>query len=241
MYSRKLTAQQLDDMIRLYEDGKSLRVVGNTFHIDAKTVYRHLLDRKTPIRSVRKLNPLEIPRIIERYCAGESCVKIARDYDVDWSAIYYHVKKEIHITRKMGVRRNICIRCGEQLADDGIYVNYRKAGRWECKICDRERSRLRVREIKLRVIIGYGGKCECCGETIPEFLTIDHINNDGKEHRLTFKASIHLYQYLIKNNFPRECFRLLCMNCNWSRALFGICPHEKLRRDCGINQVASES
>ena len=29
---------------------------------------------------------------------------------------------------------------------------------------------------KERIIEAYGGKCECCGESIFEFLTIDHRN-----------------------------------------------------------------
>lgn len=40
-----------------------------------------------------------------------------------------------------------------------------------------------ARRLKLEVLAGYGGKCICCGETHPAFLTVDHINNDGAEHR----------------------------------------------------------
>ena len=34
-----------------------------------------------------------------------------------------------------------------------------------------------------RVLDHYGRACSCCGETEPAFLTIDHVNNDGAEHR----------------------------------------------------------
>lgn len=71
----------------------------------------------------------------------------------------------------------------------------------------------------------YGGKCSCCGETTPQFLTIDHINNDGAEHRREIK-NISIHHWLIKNNFPND-FRLLCFNCNCGRQLNGgICPHQ---------------
>ncbi len=41
-------------------------------------------------------------------------------------------------------------------------------------------SKLRRRE---KVFNHYGKKCACCGESIYEFLTIDHINNDGAKHK----------------------------------------------------------
>ncbi|MDE1814921.1 MAG: hypothetical protein KGI05_09715, partial [Thaumarchaeota archaeon] len=72
-------------------------------------------------------------------------------------------------------------------------------------------------------------KCACCGESIVEFLTMDHINNDGAEHRRKI-GSAYLYSWLISNNFP-EGFQVLCWNCNCARARSKdkICPH-KLHR-----------
>src|ERR1700686_4807799 len=37
--------------------------------------------------------------------------------------------------------------------------------------------------LKTEIISNYGGKCECCGEDHIEFLTIDHINQNGAEDR----------------------------------------------------------
>ena len=72
-------------------------------------------------------------------------------------------------------------------------------------------------------------KCACCGENIIEFLTIDHVNNDGAEHRKKFKiwSGWKTYDWLIKNNFP-EGFQVLCMNCNFAKAHFGHCPHKEI-------------
>lgn len=36
-------------------------------------------------------------------------------------------------------------------------------------------------ELKREVLKVYGGVCSCCGENRIEFLTIDHVNNDGEE------------------------------------------------------------
>ena len=78
------------------------------------------------------------------------------------------------------------------------------------------------------VIQAYGGKCSCCDDMHQEFLTIDHINGDGKTHRqqLKSRAQAHLYRYLQKENYPKDGFRLLCYNCNMARAHYGYCPHK---------------
>ncbi len=76
-------------------------------------------------------------------------------------------------------------------------------------------------------IMAYGGYvCACCGETEPLFLSIDHINNDGAEHRkaLKFRGGA-LYNWLKKNGYP-EGFQVLCMNCNHGkRRNHNVCPH----------------
>jgi predicted transcriptional regulator len=89
------------------------------------------------------------------------------------------------------------------------------------------KERRRRLKIKLDVINGYGGKCACCGEIRVDFLTIDHINNDGKEDRKKFGRSANkLYRWLIANNFP-EGYQILCMNCNFSKYLNkGKCIHQ---------------
>jgi len=78
------------------------------------------------------------------------------------------------------------------------------------------------------VIFHYGGKCMCCGESNIEFLTMDHINNDGAKHRKELKENghIHIYDWIIKNDFP-DTFQVLCMNCNWAKGKYKLCPHKK--------------
>lgn len=83
--------------------------------------------------------------------------------------------------------------------------------------------------LKLDVINHYGGlKCSCpkCPErhgTKLEFLTIDHPEGNGAEHRRTICAKI--YWWLKKNNYP-EGYRVMCFNCNTGRHIHGVvCPH----------------
>jgi AraC-like DNA-binding protein len=89
------------------------------------------------------------------------------------------------------------------------------------------KERRRRLKIKLDVINGYDGKCTCCGETIVDFLTIDHVNNDGSIDRKNFgRSGNKLYRWLIDNNFP-EGYQILCMNCNYSKYLNkGQCIHQ---------------
>jgi hypothetical protein len=70
--------------------------------------------------------------------------------------------------------------------------------------------------------------CGCCGEATYEFLTIDHINNDGAA-QLKLYGKGKLYRWLIKNNFP-EGYRVWCYNCNCARGRYGHCPHERMRK-----------
>lgn len=70
-------------------------------------------------------------------------------------------------------------------------------------------------------------KCECCGESIIEFLALDHINGGGEKERKKIGNSYRLYAYLKRNNFP-DGYRVLCHNCNQATSWGRICPHKLL-------------
>lgn len=93
------------------------------------------------------------------------------------------------------------------------------------KISDQER--LRLLKVKTEAIQGYGGKCSCCGETVLEFLAIDHVNcNGAADRKENGRHGKRMYSFLIKNNFPKE-YRVLCHNCNWSAFINGgKCIHQ---------------
>jgi hypothetical protein len=108
-----------------------------------------------------------------------------------------------------------------------------------------ERIRLRDKKYrdlcKSKVLDYYGNKCACCGETISKFLTLDHINNDGAEHRRELKikgSSQSIYLWIIKHNYP-DRFQILCFNCNIGKNLNGgICPHKRLANKLTKSVVA---
>jgi hypothetical protein len=103
------------------------------------------------------------------------------------------------------------------------------------------------KDIKIEIINRYGGKCNCCGINVLDFLAIDHINNDGAKHRKALNnknkgSGYHFYRWLKQNNFPSG-FQVLCHNCNWSKHInHGKCIHQIERetnpsQDINLNEI----
>ena len=139
----------------------------------------------------------------------------------------------------------ICTTCQTPLNKNNLSDYNLKHAKYICKACSKKRSQQKYiqnkdairkrqkeyeQETKLKIIKAYGGKCACCGETTQEFLTIDHINNDGAIIRKNTKqgTGCKIYRWLIKNNYPKDNYQLLCFNCNMAKGFFGKCPHNQL-------------
>lgn len=90
---------------------------------------------------------------------------------------------------------------------------------WQCK-GKRERAKL-----KLDMIEAFGGKCQCCGEDNPYFLSLDHKDNDGASYRDKYNEQ-QIYRLARREGWPREKYQLLCMNCNFAKGHFKECPHK---------------
>jgi len=86
------------------------------------------------------------------------------------------------------------------------------------KMYDKNAERQRRLNRKKKVIDHYGGECECCGIDKIELLSIDHISGGGTKHRKDLKIVVGcgaaFYRHLIRNNFPKDNYQLLCHNCN---------------------------
>jgi len=103
--------------------------------------------------------------------------------------------------------------------------------RWTEERKQRARQSGREQNARLRaqVYAAYGGQCVCCGERNEKFLSLDHVNNDGKRHRseLGFTGGASLYRWAIRNGYPKT-LQLLCFNCNMGKARNGgVCPHQE--------------
>ena len=92
----------------------------------------------------------------------------------------------------------------------------------------REYNKERSRRLKQEIIDAYGGKCVCCGETIFEFLELDHRHGNGNEHRRSLKlgGGVQFYYWVKKEGFP-DLFQLLCSNCNQAKYRYDECPHQR--------------
>ena len=79
---------------------------------------------------------------------------------------------------------------------------------------DQERARHRKYNRKLRqeILSAYGRQCAICGEKEEASLTLDHIKNDGRAHRLQKGRGI--YADIHRQGFPSNKYRILCRRCN---------------------------
>lgn len=138
--------------------------------------------------------------------------------------------------RKKRKEDEVCILCGKKSVKNVVHCNScrRRIDDWKTEK-GREYNRAASRKSNLRLreetLNAYGGACKCCGETEGVFLTIDHIDNNGANHRRELKGrnygcgSTNVYRWLRKNGFP-DGFQILCWNCNWAKS-HGGCPHQK--------------
>jgi hypothetical protein len=174
--------------------------------------------------------------------------------------------------------RNICKKCAieknnaraRQLRASGICVDCQdpaEPGSSRCAACKgRHRARHhanraknlgaakeRRQRLKLAAMHAYGGpRCACCGTEHMEFLTIDHADGKGSEHRAKLlqesgwaknRSSMcgsHFYQWLQRQGYPTG-FRVLCFNCNFSLGHFGYCPHVGLVQRPTQAKLAAEA
>jgi len=86
-------------------------------------------------------------------------------------------------------------------------------------------------EIKLRrerVIHHYGSTCECCETSDMDVLSLDHMDGGGTQHRKEVGSGTTFFKWIEESGYPKE-FRVLCLNCNVTRGLYGTCPHERER------------
>lgn len=116
-----------------------------------------------------------------------------------------------------------------------------------CKECNKERARRYTQtspnwkarhnkdarnykqKVKFETLAHYSGGtpfCKCCGVNNLVFLTIDHINGGGNQHRKSIPGR-NLTQWLRQNKYP-EGYQVLCFNCNFAKSR-GVCPHAEER------------
>lgn len=131
------------------------------------------------------------------------------------------VKKRYHELKSVG----LCAYCGKVPKEEGSHlcVSCRARGQ------KAGRKHQAKRRVNARAIVfnHYGEKCQCCGENETKFLAIDHINEDGADHRRRIpcrRSGATFYMWVVKQGFPAN-LQLLCHNCNMAKHMYGVCPH----------------
>ncbi len=101
----------------------------------------------------------------------------------------------------------------------------RKATEWNRSHPERRRKTALSHYYRLQeaAILAYGGyKCSCCGIEEPTVMCLDHIKNDGSEHRkeLGFLGGAQMYRWARDNGYP-PVFQVPCFNCNHAKRVNG--------------------
>ncbi len=96
------------------------------------------------------------------------------------------------------------------------------------KLTRSEYIKQRRLKIKLETIEKMGNKCTCCGESEPEFLTIDHINGGGNiDRKKGSRMNGNSWRNVQLLGYPKD-LQLMCFNCNYSKYFGnGICWHKR--------------
>jgi hypothetical protein len=170
-------------------------------------------------KSCSELLPLSDFKLHKEYADGHTnrCKKCLR--------LIYASLPAKRITRK--AKR--CSRCEtvKPIASFRSHAGHADGHYAHCKACEKRQWD----SARDETYAAYGGyKCACCGEAEPLFLSVDHVANNGGEHR---KREIHarkLVEYLKRRRFPKG-YQILCWNCQMGKARNGgICPHKNKAR-----------
>jgi hypothetical protein len=105
---------------------------------------------------------------------------------------------------------------------------YQRANRDRLYAYNAKWQRTRNKALRAELIAAYGGACACCGEREPNFLDLDHVHNNGAEHRREVGNNTQVMLALKRAGWPKDDYQLLCCNCNQGKARNGgVCPHAK--------------
>lgn len=99
------------------------------------------------------------------------------------------------------------------------------------KLAPKQSAKHRATRVALKTaaMAAYGGRCSCCGVDDLIFLTVDHVDENGADHRRQIfgdsKYTAKTYRWLRDNDYPVG-FQILCFNCNFAKH-WGGCPHRE--------------
>ncbi len=81
--------------------------------------------------------------------------------------------------------------------------------------------RVKIKSAVINVLTNGEGTCRCCGQGDIDVLGIDHIHNNGNQHRASLGPGFggdKFYRWLVHNDYPTG-YQVLCMNCNTKKEI----------------------
>lgn len=211
----KIDPAQKDAIAKEYLDGAEVPALAKKHGISRTEIYRILGKRNITVRP-------RPPRLLckkcnknPRYKNTSLCIECRRPVNA----------AKMKSRRAKHVADGVCRDCGAALDPTS------KAHHCEpCLVRHRRTTKSNKLRRKVECFNAYGGcRCECCGEMILEFLTIDHIDDSGADHRraINVQGGHRFYGWLKKNGYPSG-YQVLCFNCQWGKRLGagGVCPHK---------------
>lgn len=96
----------------------------------------------------------------------------------------------------------------------------------QCRMKSNLRSKLYAHKVKMLAVSKLGGRCVCCGIDNLDILSIDHVNNNGAQHRNKLKyGGLSVYNSILRGH-TEYALQIMCLNCNLSKLVCGDrCEH----------------
>ena len=131
--------------------------------------------------------------------------------------------------RQIGRGETLSKQCAACRSDNAKFAAKRRAAMTdEAKKQHSIERGIYARGFRLKILEKYGNVCICCGETEIKFLQVDHVNNDGHDHRKEIGVTAEaLYRWAEAKGFP-PTLQVLCANCHAAKSFHGTCPHEEI-------------
>ena len=142
---------------------------------------------------------------------------------------YEENKPELLAKQTAYVKRRLSGPEGSSLRE----YKYALTSRWRKTERGKELNRMymrnRTQQLREEMLNVFGNRCACCGEDRKPFLTLDHIGGGGLAHRKSVgNAAWAVLNSVKKLGWPKDKFRILCMNCNFATRSGRECPHDSM-------------
>lgn len=110
------------------------------------------------------------------------------------------------------------IRAKQRVRGKAYY--YRHHERIKAKSCIKAKLYYKLQRLEvIDKLSGGTNICANCGHSDIDVLFVDHVDNNGSQHRKGMrKNGVAIFGWLIKNKYPSG-FQVLCANCNWKKEI----------------------